>query len=179
MKRVQRVEDSLAQSGAAAVRLPHLAPAFSPRKALQGQCARAKAHKGCAASPVLPYPVPRSSFLVSPVTPSGSPQINAQTRSEPAKADNRTNAARTHEWRSRPGGIETQATASRSVWRKAANSRREPRAKRRDRNAPPNANQGKAPRQNRKANRARGQQFRIAPPFPRPFPRAHNRLCRG
>ena len=33
-------------------------------------------------------PVPRSSFLVSPVPPSGSPQINAQTRSELAKADN-------------------------------------------------------------------------------------------
>ena len=46
VKRVQRVEDSLAQSGAAAVRLPHLAPAFSPRKELQGQCARAKAYKG-------------------------------------------------------------------------------------------------------------------------------------
>ena len=39
MKRVQRggsaasTFDSLAQSGAAAVRLPHLAPAFPPRKA--------------------------------------------------------------------------------------------------------------------------------------------------
>ena len=71
------------------------------------------------------FPVPRSSFLVSPVPPSGSPQINGQTRSEPAKADNRTNAARTHEWRSRPGGIETQDIASRPVWRYASNSRRE------------------------------------------------------
>ena len=65
VKRVQRggsaasTFDSLAQSGAAAVRLPHLAPAFSPRKALQGQCDCAKTHKGRAASPVLRTPVTR------------------------------------------------------------------------------------------------------------------------
>ena len=42
--------------------------------------------------------------------------------------------------------------------------------KRRDRNAMPTVRKGKAPRQKRKANRARVQQFRIAPPFPRRSP---------
>ena len=63
------------------------------------------------------------------------------------------------------------------------------RGQRRARNAPPNANRGKAPRPERKANHARGQRrARTARPTaregnnsasPRPFPRAHNRLCRG
>ena len=54
MKRVQRVEDSLAQSGAAAVRLPHFAPTDSPRKTLQSQCSHAKTHS---AAPPTPFPV--------------------------------------------------------------------------------------------------------------------------
>ena len=57
--------------------------------------------------------------------PSGSPQRNAQSRSEPTKCDNRMAfenallAIPTH------GGIGTKLSASRSVWRCASNSRRE------------------------------------------------------
>ena len=57
---------------------------------------------------------------------SGSPRRNARTKSEPNRLDNRTTfenalmAIPTH------GGIETQPSASRSVWCCAANSRREP-----------------------------------------------------
>ena len=68
---------------------------------------------------------PRSPSPASPGNPSGSPQRNGQTRSKPAKADNRADITRTHYWRSRPGGTGTQDTESRPVWRKAANSRRD------------------------------------------------------
>ena len=102
-------------------------------------------------------------------TPSGSPQRNGQTRSEPAKADNRADITRTHYWRSRPGGTGTQDTASRPVWRKAANSRRDrtqnaatgtqgramPNAKRRDRNARLDDAEGKTLQEKRKAGRCR------------------------
>ena len=73
MKRVQRGRsaastfDSLAQVwGAAAVRLPHFAPAYSPRKALQSQCVHAKMYLRRAADSV-----PRVS--PSSRSPSGSP----------------------------------------------------------------------------------------------------------
>ena len=117
---------------------------------MQGRCDRAKTHKGRAASPR--SPVPRI-----PGNPSRSPQRNGQTRSEPAKADNRADITRTHKWRSRPGGTGTQDTASRPVWRKAANSRRETRTKRRDRNAKPGDAERKARRQRCNAGRCRGQ----------------------
>ena len=130
--------------------------ARSPQRTPRGKTCKANAvtqkrTKAAPPAPVLPYPVPPR----PPATPSGSPQRNGQTRSEPAKADNRADITRTHEWRSRPGGTGTQDTASRPVWRKAANSRRETRAKRRDRNARPGDAEGKAPRQERKAGRYR------------------------
>ena len=98
--------------GAAAVRLPPFAPAFSPRKAFQSQCGYAKAHKSRAADSV-------------PRPPSGSPPENTQSRSKPTKPDNHTTsenallAIPTH------GGIGTQHFASRPVWRYSANSRRD------------------------------------------------------
>ena len=66
----------------------------------------------------------------------------------PTTPDNRANITRTHEWRSRPGGIETQHSASRPVCQKTNSRRdrtqnaaiepytgREPSAKRRNRTA--------------------------------------------
>ena len=106
--------------GAAAVRLPHFAPAYSPRKTRQSQYACAKTHS---ASPPTPFSVPAFPRLLRP--PSGAPHENAQARSELIKPDNRTTlenalmAITTH------GGIGTEHNASRSVWRYAANSRRE------------------------------------------------------
>ena len=91
---------------------------------------------------VAPFSVPRI-----PGNPSRSPQINGQTRSELTEADNRANTARTHEWRSRPGGTGTQDDASRPVCRKT-NSRRERRTKRDNRTALPSVNREQPPRQN-------------------------------
>ena len=79
--------------------------------------------RGTKAAPPAPFSVLRPPRPLA--TPSGSPQRNGQTRSEPAKADNRADITRTHYWRSRPDGTGTQDTASRPVWRKAANSRRD------------------------------------------------------
>ena len=107
--------------------------------------ANAPAQKRTKATPSAPFPA--SPVTPSPATPSRSPARNAQTRSKPTKAYNRTGTTRTHEQRSRPGGIGTQAIASRPVCRHAANSRREPMAKRRDRNASPNAREGRAARE--------------------------------
>ena len=65
-------------------------------------------------------PTPFSALLR---TPSESPARNVQSQSEPTKLDNRTTfenalmAIPTH------AGMETQDTASRSVWRYASNSR--------------------------------------------------------
>ena len=150
--------------------LGRAAPTYSRRKAFQGQYDRAKEYKRRAASPVSG-------------TPSRSPQRNAQTRSEPTKADNRTDRSRTHKWRSRPGGTGTEHIASRPVCRHAANSRCEPRqspatethrrtramAKPRDRNASPGTRDGKAPRQKRE-----GWAIRDQPPR-----QSHNRQTRS
>ena len=100
--------------------LGRAAPAYSPRKTRQSQYACAKTHS---ASPPTPFSVPAFPRLLRP--PSGSPHENAQARSELIKPDNRTTlenalmAITTH------GGIGTEHNASRSVWRYAANSRRE------------------------------------------------------
>ena len=137
--------------------LGRAAPAYSPRKAFQSQYDRAKEYNGRAASPVPRVPA-------SPVTPSRSPQINAQTRSEPTKAYNRTGTTRTHEQRSRPGGIGTQAIASRPVCRHAANSRREPR-------------QSAATERHRRTRPSPAPQFRIPnffPPCRPPSPIPHS-----
>ena len=103
-------------------------PTYSPRKEFQDQYDHAKRHKGRVASSVLRPPRPLA-------TPSGSPQRNGQTRSEPAKADNRADITRTHYWRSRPGGTGTQAIASRLFFLREEKDRREPNAKRRDQRA--------------------------------------------
>ena len=119
MKRVQRVEDSLAQSGARPQCGFHLLPQRTPR----GKHSKANAftQKRTHAAP----PTPFSAFPCPFRPPSGSPHENAQARSELIKPDNRTTlenalmAITTH------GGIGTEHNASRSVWRYAANSRRE------------------------------------------------------
>ena len=72
------------------------------------------------AAPPTPFPVASSLRL-----PSGSPQRNAQARSEPTKSDNRTAIENALPAISTHGGIETQPPASRPVWRHAANSRRD------------------------------------------------------
>ena len=58
-------------------------PTDSPRKALQSQYVCAKTHSAAPPTPFSRSPRPF-------VSPSGSPPENAQTRSEPAKSDNRT-----------------------------------------------------------------------------------------
>ena len=133
--------------------LGRAAPAYSPQKALQGQCGCAKAHKSHAVSPVPPVPG----------NPSRSPAKNGQTQSEPTKADNRTNTARTREWRSRPGGTGTQAIASRPVCRNAANSRREPRQ---SAAAEPQRRARSDSKRNRQTRPSPAPQFRISPAIP-------------
>ena len=120
-KRVQRVEDSLAQSGAR----PQCGFHISPQRTTRGKHSKANAftQKRTHAAPPTPFSVPAFPRLLRP--PSGSPHENAQARSELIKPDNRTTlenalmAITTH------GGIGTEHNASRSVWRYAANSRRE------------------------------------------------------
>ena len=143
MKRVQRVEDSLAQVWGA-----------QPQRTPGGKhnSTNAAAQRRTKAAPPAP-------FLASPVTPSRSPQINSQARSEPTKADNRANAPRTHKWRSRPGGTGTQAIASRPVCRET-NSRRE----RRQNTATEPRGQTQTERQRRQQNRIAAQTSSAFPP---------------
>ena len=110
---------SLAQSGARPQCGFHLLPQRTPR----GKHSKANAftQKRTHAAP----PTPFSAFPCPFRPPSGSPHENAQARSELIKPDNRTTlenalmAITTH------GGIGTEHNASRSVWRYAANSRRD------------------------------------------------------
>ena len=117
MKRVQGDESPWRSLG-------RVAPAYSPRKTRQSQYDHAKAYlRPTADSVPRLFRFPAFPRLLRP--PSGSPHENAQARSELIKPDNRTTlenalmAITTH------GGIGTEHNASRSVWRYAANSRRE------------------------------------------------------
>ena len=90
MKRVQRggsaasTFDSLAQVWGRPQCGFHIQPPTdSPRKTLQSQYVCAKTHSAAPPTPFSRSPRPF-------VSPSGSPPENAQTRSEPAKSDNRT-----------------------------------------------------------------------------------------
>ena len=153
MKRVQRVEDSLAQVWGRAA--PNVLPAESMAKLI-----------GLRKSALTPRRRLRNPAFLRPlVTPSGSPQRNAQARSEPNKSDNRTalenalTAIPTH------GGIETQDAASRLSFPDEGKEtgvirRKTPQQKRKT-----GVIERKAPRQNRSA--------------PPPDPRAHKRSCRS
>ena len=84
MKRVQRVEDSLAQVWGRPQCGFHIQPPTdSPRKARQSQCVHAKTHSAAPPTPFSRSPRPF-------VSPSGSPPENAQSRNEQTKSDNRT-----------------------------------------------------------------------------------------
>ena len=95
MKRVQRVEDSLAQSGARPQCGFHISPQRTPR---------GKHYKANAVTQkrTLPRRRLRSPSTAFPRAPSGSPPENAQARNEPTKPDNRTGDPRTRYQRSRP-----------------------------------------------------------------------------
>ena len=86
MKRVQRANGSLAQSGA---RSPSVLPAESMTKPMRSR----KNALYLAADSVLRVP---------PFSVGIAATKNAHARSEPGKPDNRTDDSRTHEWRSRP-----------------------------------------------------------------------------
>ena len=96
-----------------------------PQRSPRGKThkANAIAQRRTKAAPPAPFSVLRPPR--PPATPSGSPQRNGQTRSEPTKADNRRAPRERTNGDLDPRGIETQDTASRPVWRKAANSRRD------------------------------------------------------
>ena len=114
MKRVQRVEDSLAQSGA---RSPSVLPAENTAKPI-------RSHKNalCRAADSVPS---SPAFSPSPSFSVGIAIKNAQTRSEPAKSDNRTTSENARMAITTHGGTGTKHPASRPVWRYAANSRRD------------------------------------------------------
>ena len=122
MKRVQRANGSLAQSGA---RSPSVLPAGNMAKPI---CLRKSA---LCRTDQPPYPnselrIPHSELPPrSSVTPSESPAKNAQAQSEPNTPDNRTTFENALKAISTHAGIGTQHIASRSVWRCAANSRRD------------------------------------------------------
>ena len=111
--------------------LGRAAPAYSPRKTLHSQCAYAQMHSA----------TPPTPFSASPSTSLGSPQINAQAQSELTRPDNRTSSENMLKAIPTHGGIEMQHTASRPVWRYAANSRRELNARHPNRNAERGVNQ--------------------------------------
>ena len=119
MKRVQRVEDSLAQSGARPQCGFHLLPQRTPR----GKHSKANAftQKRTHAAPPTPFSASPRFFRI----PSGSPPENTQSRNEPTKPDNHATSENARMAISTHGGIGTQHIASRSVWRYAANSRRD------------------------------------------------------
>ena len=104
--------------------------ARSPQRTPRGKHGKAKrlTQKRTYAAP----PSPFSAFLRSP---SGSPQRNAQARSELTKPDNCTAFENVLTAIPTYGGTGTQHIASRSVWRYAANSRRDLNARHSDRNA--------------------------------------------
>ena len=172
MKRVQRVEDSLAQSGARPQCGFHLLPQRTPR----GKHSKANAftQKRTHAAP----PTPFSAFPCPFRPPSGSPHENAQARSELIKPDNRTTlenalmAITTH------GGIGTQHPASRSVWRHAANSRRD-----RTQDIPRGTHDGREQTHDIPIESHDRHRTNTAPresrPAPQTSPRAHNPLCRS
>ena len=111
--------------------LPHLAPTYSPRhhskkvvyiKRNATQSRRSfsysRPRKGSGRNPV---------GIACPKT--HKPQVNPQSPITPKRQENALTGDPD------PRGIETQHIASRAVWRYASNSRREPSAKRPDRNA--------------------------------------------
>ena len=117
MKRVQGDESPWRSLG-------RVAPAYSPRKTRQSQYDHAKAHlRPTADSVPRLFRFPAFPRLLRP--PSGSPHENAQSRSEPTKPDNHATSENARMAISTHGGIGTQHIASRSVWRYAANSRRD------------------------------------------------------
>ena len=102
MKRVQRVEDSLAQSGA---RSPSVLPAENTAKPI-------RSHKNalCRAADSVPS---SPAFSPSPSFSVGIAIKNAQTRSEPAKSDNRTTSENARMAITTHGGTGTKHIASR------------------------------------------------------------------
>ena len=139
MKRVQRVEDSLAQSGA---RSPSVLPAVSPR--MRSHCARGTrwACNSIAAHGIRHYGLRRRDIasvqgLSSPQEAFRSPpgllrglrrnrhketdksEVNRRSPITAQSHENALKAIPTH------GGIGTERRASRPVWRYAANSRRD------------------------------------------------------
>ena len=108
---------SLAQSGAAAVRLPHSASAYSRRYPIDSAD-----HSERSAHPTRRF---FSYKRTSVALRLGSSKVNAQTRSEPIKPDNRMTTENVLSAIPTHGGIETKHPASRPVWRYAAKSRRD------------------------------------------------------
>ena len=150
----------MAQSGARPQCGFHLLPQRTPR----GKHYKANmfTQKRAHAAPPTPFPVASSLRL-----PSGSPQRNAQARSEPTKSDNRTAIENALPAISTHGGIETYPFASRPVWRvrqtagviRTQNAAREPHgrhapnAKHREKAAPPRRPAPRAQRPCRSCNR--------------------------